>query len=111
MLAGLGGLTLILTGGEWEFATGANGFGFLALAVLIFGQWKPITIFLGSLVFGLFKTISVVYPTIDFLARLNISSYFYLAMPYIVCLLVLMFTSRKSSGQKAAGVIYDKGKR
>ena len=111
LLAGFGGLLLITTGAEWEFANGANGFGFLALAVLIFGQWKPLYIFLGAFVFSLFKTLSVVYPSIDFLARLGISSYFYLALPYLVCLVVLIFTSKKNVGPKALGQPYDKGKR
>jgi ABC-type uncharacterized transport system permease subunit len=111
MLAGLGGLALIMTGGEWEFAAGANGFGFLALAVMIFGQWKPITIFLGSLLFGLFKTVSILYGSIPFLSDLNISSYVYLALPYVVCLIVLIFTSKKSKAPKAEGIPYDKGQR
>jgi len=111
ILAGFGGLLLITTGAEWEFANGANGFGFLALAVLIFGQWKPLYIFLGAFVFSLFKTLSVIYPSIDFLAGLGISSYFYLALPYIVCLVVLVFTSKKNVGPKALGQPYDKGKR
>ncbi len=111
ILAGLGGLLLITMNAEWEFANGANGFGFLALAVLIFGQWKTIYIFLGAFVFSIFKTISVVYPSIDFLANLGISSYFYLALPYVVCLIVLVFTSRKNVGPKALGEPYDKGKR
>ena len=109
VFAGLGGLLLITMNAEWEFANGANGFGFLALAVLIFGQWKPLYIFLGAFVFSLFKTLSVVYPSIDFLSNLGISSYFYLALPYIVCLIVLVFTSKKNSGPKALGRPYDKG--
>lgn len=111
LFAGLGGLLLIMTNAEWEFANGANGFGFLALAVLIFGQWKPLFIFLGAFVFSLFKTISVIYPSIDFLAALGISSYFYLALPYVVCLVVLVFTSKKNVGPKELGNPYDKGKR
>ena len=111
LFAGLGGLLLITMNAEWEFANGASGFGFLALAVLIFGQWKPLYIFLGAFVFSIFKTISVIYPSIDFLANLGISSYFYLALPYIVCLIVLIFTSKKNAGPKALGVPYDKGKR
>jgi len=111
MLAGLGGLALIMTGGEWEFAAGANGFGFLALAVMIFGQWKPITIFLGSLLFGLFKTVSILYGSIPFLSGLGVSSYVYLALPYIVCLIVLVFTSKKSKAPKAEGIPYDKAQR
>ena len=111
LFAGLGGLLLITMNAEWEFANGANGFGFLALAVLIFGQWKPLYIFLGAFIFSGFKTLSVVYPSIDFLANLGISSYFYLALPYVVCLVVLIFTSKKNVGPKALGEPYNKGKR
>lgn len=111
MFAGFGGLLLISMGAEWEFANGAAGFGFLALAVLIFGQWKPIYIFLGAFVFSIFKTLSIVYPSIDFLNNLGLSSYFYLALPYVVCLIVLVFTSKKNIGPKALGEPYDKGKR
>lgn len=112
IFAGLGGLLLItLNAAEWEFANGANGLGFLALAVLIFGQWKPMYIFLGAFVFSIFKTLSVFYPAIDFLSNLGLSSYFYLALPYIVCLIVLVFTSKKNLGPKALGNPYDKGER
>ena len=111
LLAGFGGLFLISLNPEWEFANGASGFGYLALAVLIFGQWKPLYILLGALIFSGFKTLSVIYPSIDFLENLHISSYFYLALPYIVCLIVLIFTSKKNVGPKALGEPYDKGKR
>ena len=111
LFGGLGGLLLITMNAEWEFANGANGFGFLALAVLIFGQWKTLYIFLGAFVFSVFKTLSVIYPSINFLANLGISSYFYLALPYVVCLVVLVFTSKKNVGPKALGEPYHKGKR
>lgn len=111
LFAGLGGLLLITMNAEWEFANGASGFGFLALAVLIFGQWKPLFVFLGAFIFSSFKTLSVIYPSIDFLANLGISSYFYLALPYVVCLIVLVFTSKKNVGPKALGTPYDKEKR
>lgn len=109
-LAGLGGLFLITMSSEWEFANGATGFGYLALAVLIFGQWKPLYILLGALIFSGFKTLSVFYSSINFLEKIG-SSYFYLALPYIVCLIVLIFTSKKNVGPKALGEPYDKGKR
>ena len=111
VFASLGGLLLITMNAEWEFANGANGFGYLALAVLIFGQWKPLYIFLGAFLFSIFKTLSLVYPSINFLANLGISSYFYLALPYVVCLIVLIFTSKKNVGPKSLGSSYDKGKR
>ena len=111
MLAGFGGLFLITMNSEWEFANGATGFGYLALAVLIFGRWKPLYILLGALIFSGFKTLSVFYSSINFLEKLGISSYFYLALPYVVCLIVLIFTSKKNVGPKALGEPYDKGKR
>ena len=111
MLAGFGGLFLITMSSEWEFANGATGFGYLALAVLIFGQWKPLYILLGALIFSGFKTLSVFYSSINFLEKLGLSSYFYLALPYVVCLVVLIFTSKKNAGPKALGEPYDKGKR
>ena len=110
-LAGFGGLFLITMNSEWEFANGATGFGYLALAVLIFGQWKPLYILLGALIFSGFKTLSVFYSSINFLDQLGLSSYFYLALPYVVCLIVLIFTSKKNVGPKALGEPYDKGKR
>ena len=110
-LAGFGGLFLITMNSEWEFANGATGFGYLALAVLIFGQWKPLYILLGALIFSGFKTLSVFYSSINFLDKLGLSSYFYLSLPYVVCLIVLIFTSKKNVGPKALGEPYDKGKR
>ena len=55
-LGGLGGLVYITAGvSEWKFENGVAGFGFLALAVMIFGQWKPVNIGLAALLFGLFR--------------------------------------------------------
>ena len=55
VLGGLGGIVYITAGvSEWKFENGVAGFGFLALAVMIFGQWKPTRIALAALVFGLF---------------------------------------------------------
>lgn len=110
-LAGFGGLMMLLTCAEWDFANGATGLGFLALAVMIFGQWKPISIFLGAFIFGLFKALPSVYQSIGFLEKLNIPSYVYLMLPFIVCLIALIFTSKKNSAPKAEGVPYDPGKR
>ena len=87
------------------------GFGFLALAVMIFGQWKPQRIALAALLFGLFRALSNVYTGFDFLAALNIPSTVYNMMPYIVSLVVLAFTSKASRAPKAEGIPYDKSMR
>ena len=109
---GLGGITYILAGvSEWKFENGVAGFGFLALAVMIFGQWKPTRIALAALLFGLFRALSNVYMGFDFLKSLNIPSTVYNMMPYIVSLVVLAFTSKNSRAPKAEGIPYDKGQR
>ena len=111
-LGGLGGITYIMSGvSEWKFEAGVAGFGFLSLAVMIFGQWKPQKIALAALLFGFFRALSNVYTGIDFLAALNIPSTVYNMLPYIISLIVLAFTSRNSAAPKAEGIPYDKGQR
>ena len=111
-LAGLGGLCYILAGVSlWKFENGVAGFGFLALAVMIFGQWKPSRIALSALLFGLFRALSNTYAGFPFLVSLNLPSNIYNMMPYIVCLIVLAFTSKNSAAPKAEGIPYDKGSR
>ena len=111
-LGGLGGICYILAGvSEWKFENGVAGFGFLALAVMIFGQWKPARIAMAALLFGLFRALSNVYFGFDWLVSLNIPSPIYNMMPYIISLIVLAFTSKKSRAPKAEGIPYDKSMR
>lgn len=112
VLGGLGGITYITSGvSEWKFENGVVGFGFLALAVMIFGQWKPTRIGLAALLFGLFRALSNVYSGIDVLAALKLPSTFYNMLPYIISLLVLALTSKQSRAPKAEGIPYDQGAR
>ncbi|EDM98849.1 branched-chain amino acid ABC transporter, permease protein [Pseudoflavonifractor capillosus ATCC 29799] len=112
VLGGLGGIVYITAGvSEWKFENGVAGFGFLALAVMIFGQWKPTRIALAALVFGLFRALGNVYTGFDFLAALNLPSSVYNMLPYIISLIILAFTSSKSRAPKAEGIPYDKGQR
>ena len=112
VLGGLGGLCYILAGVSiWKFENGVAGFGFLALAVMIFGQWKPTRIALAALLFGLFRALSNTYTGFPFLVSLNLPGNVYNMMPYIVCLIVLAFTSKASHAPKAEGIPYDKGSR
>ena len=112
MLGGLGGIVYITAGvSEWKFEDGVAGFGFLALAVMIFGQWKPTRIALAALLFGFFRALGNVYTGFDFLKALNLPSSVYNMLPYIISLVVLAFTSKKSRAPKAEGIPYDKGQR
>ena len=109
---GLGGICYILAGvSEWKFENGVAGFGFLALAVMIFGQWKPQRIALAALLFGFFRALSNVYTGFDFLSRLNLPSTVYNMLPYIISLVVLAIFSKNSAAPKAEGIPYDKGSR
>ncbi len=111
-LGGLGGIAYITAGvSQWKFENGVAGFGFLSLAVMIFGQWKPTKIALAALLFGFFRALSNVYTGYHFLASLNLPSTLYNMLPYIISLLVLAFTSKKSKAPKAEGIPYDKGQR
>ncbi len=111
-LGGLGGIVYITAGvSEWKFENGVAGFGFLALAVMIFGQWKPTRIALSALLFGLFRALSNVYSGFALLVALHLPSTLYNMLPYIISLVVLAFTSSKSRAPKAEGIPYDKGQR
>ena len=111
-LGGLGGLVYITAGvSEWKFENGVAGFGFLALAVMIFGQWKPVNIGLAALLFGLFRALSNVYTGFPTLRDLNLPSTVYNMLPYIISLIVLVFVSKTSKAPKAEGIPYDKGQR
>lgn len=109
-LAGFGGVAL-LTMIASEFNATVSGFGFLALAVLIFGNWKPSKILLGAFFFGVLRTVGSVYFSIDFLEYLNWPEEFYELIPYVATLVVLVFSSKNSNAPKAAGQVYDPGKR
>ena len=112
VLGGLGGIVYIIAGvSEWKFENGVAGFGFLALAVMIFGQWKPTRIALAALLFGFFRALGNVYSGFDLLSNLNLPSSVYNMLPYVISLVVLAFTSQKSRAPKAEGIPSDKGQR
>lgn len=112
LLGGIGGIVYITAGvSEWKFENGVAGFGFLSLAVMIFGQWEPKLIGLSALLFGLFRALSNVYSGFDMLAALHLPSAVYNMLPYIISLIVLALFSRNSRAPKAEGIPYDKGQR
>jgi ABC-type uncharacterized transport system permease subunit len=117
-LAGMGGFVYSLTTANCTSNGDVAGFGFLALAVMIFGNWKPLNIAGAALLFGLFKCVAASYASIDIngdgiytLAQIGVSPHFYRMLPYLITLLVLAFTSKKSRAPKAEGIPYDKGQR
>jgi len=108
-LAGLGGaIVLVTVAGEFS-ATVTAGLGFLSLAALIFGQWKPLGILGATFFFGTATTVanfSMVFPTFD-----RIPNGILRAFPYVITLFALILSSRSSRAPLAAGQPYDKGQR
>ena len=103
----MGGFVYSLTTANCTANGDVAGFGFLALAVMIFGNWKPLNIAGASLLFGLFKCVAASYSSIDIngdgvylLADIGISAHFYRMLPYLITLIVLAFTSKNSRPPK-----------
>ncbi len=108
-LAGLGGGILVLTADTQYTAASIHGIGFIALAALIFGKWKPLGVLLASMFFGFSQILGVFATSIDFLSK--IPGEYFNALPYILTVVALVIFSGKAVGPKAAGQPYDKGLR
>ncbi|MBQ4609665.1 MAG: ABC transporter permease [Clostridia bacterium] len=112
ILGGIGGMAYIIPSvSSWNFEVGVSGAGFLALAVMIFGQWKPFRIFFAAVFFALFKSLANIASSIPMMAALGWTQNMYNMIPFIASMVILAFTSKKSRAPKAEGVPYDKGSR
>lgn len=109
VLAGLGGGVMVLTQDTQYTAISIHGTGFIALAALIFGKWKPLGLMLASLFFGFSQILSIYSKDFTLLARFP--DEYFKALPYILTIVALVIFSGKAVGPKAAGEPYDKGQR
>ena len=110
-LGAIGGLAYIVPPVQtWNFEVGVAGAGFLAMAVMIFGQWKPFNICGAAMFFAVFKSLANIADS-TFLAQLHWSSNIYNMMPFVASMVILAFTSKNSMAPKAEGIPYDKGSR
>lgn len=106
--AGLGGAVMLVTYSS-EFNGTVAGLGFLALASLIFGQWKPLGILGATFFFGFASTlanVSQVVPALSVIPDMILRIF-----PYVVTLIALVFFSKSSQAPRAAGEPFDHGKR
>ncbi|WP_239615261.1 ABC transporter permease [Cohnella mopanensis] len=106
--SGLGGAIIIVTYAG-EFTGSVAGLGFLALASLIFGQWKPLGVLAATLFFGIASTVANVSQVIPSLAVFP--PIILKIFPYVVTLIALIVFSKSSRAPKAVGEPYDSGKR
>ncbi len=110
VLAGIGGLVFVVPTST-NFNATVAGYGFLAIAVLIFGQWRSNKILMAAFFFGIMKTLASAYSAIPVLKSLPIPNEIYKTIPYVATLIVLIFSSKKSQAPRAEGIPYDKGSR
>lgn len=110
-LAGIGGYAYIATVSAGTAEASVGGMGFLALAIMIFGNWNPVGIFFGSLLFGFLKCIGPLAGQISYLNSLGLDIYFYNIIPFVIVIIVLIISRNKSGCPKAEGIPYDKGQR
>ncbi len=87
-----------------EFNGSVDGLGFLALAALIFGQWKPLGILGATFFFGLARTVANVSQVIPALSV--IPPIWLKIFPYIITLAALVVFSKHSAAPKADGEPY-----
>ncbi|VBB07084.1 abc transporter permease [Lucifera butyrica] len=106
--AGLGGAIVLVTY-SGEFNGTVFGLGFLALAALIFGQWKPLGILGATLFFGFASTIANVSQATPIFA--SIPDVVLKTFPYVITLFVLVLFSKTSQAPRASGQPFEHGKR
>ncbi len=110
VLGGIGGLVFVIPTST-NFNASVAGYGFLAIAVLIFGQWRSNKILMAAFFFGVMKTLASAYSAIPVLKSLPIPNEVYKMIPYIATLIVLAFLSKTSQAPRAEGIPYDKSSR
>jgi simple sugar transport system permease protein len=108
-LAGLAGGSMVLTQDIQFTIASVHGTGFIALGCLIFGKWNPFGVLGAGLFFGFAQASSIYAKDIPFLRAVPLEVFYML--PYVLTAVALVVFSGKSVGPKAAGEIYDAGKR
>jgi|TARA_B100000315_G_scaffold154212_1_gene142744 simple sugar transport system permease protein len=102
MMAGLAGAFITLASVGIFVADITSGRGWLAIAIVIFGDWKPVKILWASLFFGFIDALQMQLQALG----VQLPFQLFLAMPYILTT-VAVFLGRKRSGAPIAlGVHY-----
>ena len=113
-LGGIGGFAFVSMLNLFDANSGVLGFGFLALAVMIFGNWKPGVIIGTAFIFATFRVLAynpwiqdMMFPNSQF-AGLNDA---FQMVPYVVTIIILILSSKRNNCPKAEGIPYEKGAR
>lgn len=107
LLAGLAGGCVVLTQTIQYTSNTINGRGFIALAAVSFGRWKPLGVTGAALLFGTAQAFAIIANNIPALKVLPTEVFNIL--PYVVTLAALVLFSGKNYAPSAAGKPYEKG--
>lgn len=107
LLASLGGISLSIVSNNIFRDGMVNGRGFIALAAMIFGNWSPIGAMLASLLFGASEALQIKSQALG----LNIPMEVYYILPYLLTMIAITVSGKKSQAPKALGKPYEKGER
>lgn len=108
VLAGLGGGAMTLAVVNYFTQTVISGQGFIALAAVVFGKWKPHGTMGACLLFGFAQALVVVLGGSN--GGIQIPSYLLSMLPYVLTLVILVLFIRNSTAPQADGIPYYKGK-
>ena len=97
-ICGIGGayISMINGMGVWNNDS-VNGLGWISVALVIFAAWSPLKAILGSFVFGAFSIIILYAPK----EIITIPNAIYKMLPFILTIIVLIFTSMKKSKESS----------
>lgn len=107
LLASLGGISLSIVSNNIFRDGMVNGRGFIALAAMIFGNWSPIGALLASLLFGASEVLQIKSQALG----LNIPMEVYYILPYLLTMIAITISGKKSQAPKALAKPYEKGER
>lgn len=108
LLAGLGGATLSICLSSAYSRNMVAGRGFMALAALILGRWKPGWALAACLFFGAMEAVQIRLQSVSFEGGFALPSQFVVAIPYLATVLVLAGFLGASRPPKALGLPFDK---
>jgi len=106
-LAGLAGGVLAITLGIFQQNL-TNGAGFIAIALVYFGAWRPIGIMIGALLFGFVNALVLELKTLEIIPR-DLSNIAAMA-PAIITILALVFVARRFRAPSALTKPFTRGK-
>jgi ABC-type uncharacterized transport system permease subunit len=101
-LAGIGGAYLALSSHAFQAENITAGRGFIAVAMVYFGKWRPARAFFGTFLFGAAYLLGAFFQVVGSV----IPYYFLLMVPYVLTLVVLVGIARGARPPSALGVPY-----